>query len=112
MKRTPHLLQYELLLKKGESKLRSVLITDDCLLAHFSFYSCEEAVRWGATHYPDASVTQSVNDTQGVTLFTLSTTGLAGLPLSLVLRAPTHAITFDDLRASAESSRLSTQVGS
>ena len=106
MKRTPHLLQYELLLKKGESKLRSVLITDDCLLAHFSFYSCEEAVKWGATHYPDAIVTQ------GVTLFTLSTTGLAGLPLSLVLRAPTHATTFDGLRASAESSRLSTQVGS
>lgn len=111
MKRTPHLLQYELLLKKGESKLRSVLITDDCLLAHFTFSSCEEAVKWGATHYPGASVTQSVNDAQGVTLFTLSTTGLAGLPLSLVLRAPTHATTFEDL-ASAESSRHSAQVES
>lgn len=112
MKRTPHLLQYELLLKKGESKLRSVLITDDCLLAHFAFSSCEEAVKWGAANYPGASVTQSVNDAQGVTLFTLSVEGLAGLPLSLVLRAPTHATTFDDLCASAESSRHSAQVES
>jgi hypothetical protein len=104
MKRTPHLLQFELLLKKGESKLRSVLVTDDGLQATLAFASREEALRWGVVHYPQASVTETVFDKENKTQYELRTSGLAGLPLVLFLLAPTRVITFDELRASSGAS--------
>ena len=102
MKRTPHVLQFQLLLERAGNKLHEIIVSEEKVVAFLRFQSKADSFEWGAKNYPLAEVEHKEDQEKNNSILEVKATGLNGIPLRLFLCAPLRATTFDDLLASTK----------